>query len=130
MKLQLIFHFLWTDLHVTYAYNDLPAGTLCIVLELKTIKQIIRVCYFRLTTFKKKKPSKNLHFSVATHLSATSYFTGPITCSVIVSGLSAHCLFHCFCSAITRTCYKRYEPPHIFGAWQNMFLYFGIMSDW
>ena len=54
-----MFHFLWTDLYVTYAYNDLPAGILSIVLELKTMKQIILgkwdtlVCSFRLTTFKK-----------------------------------------------------------------------------
>ena len=59
LELLPIFHFLWTDLHVTYAYNDLPAAFLSIVLELKTIKQIITgkwntlVCSFRLTTFKK-----------------------------------------------------------------------------
>ena len=63
MELLLIFHFLWTDLYVTYAYNDLAAGILSIVLiELKTIKQIITasgihyiVCSFRLTTFKTLK---------------------------------------------------------------------------
>ena len=54
-----MFHFLWTDLHVTYAYNDLLAGILSIVLELKTIKQMITgkwdtlVCSFWLATFKK-----------------------------------------------------------------------------
>ena len=65
----------------TYAYSDLPAGFLSIVLELKTIKQIITgkwdtlVCSFRFTTFKKlkkKKPCKKLHFSVATHLSLSN----------------------------------------------------------
>ena len=49
---------------------------------------------------------------------------------------------HCCCFGVKRFLFvslfsqpllglvTRDEPPHIFRAWQNMFLYFGIMSHW